>query len=94
MAQHRAARTETAPIASGVDDESLRSLRVWNLGLALLHAIQAVAVLVLATDFAITVTTMLPTGPPGSSPAAPEALLDLRVAWARSSCCWPPSTTP
>ena len=82
MAQHRAARTETAPIAGGVDDDSLRSLRVWNVGLAVLHAIQAMAVLVLATDFAITVTTMLPSGPPGSTPAAPDALLDVRVAWA------------
>ncbi len=82
MAQHRAARTEPAPTASGVDDDALRTLRAWNLALAVLHAAQAVAVLVLATDFAITVTTMLPTGPPGSTPAAPEALLDVRVGWA------------
>ena len=82
MTQHRAARTEDQPAASGVDDAALRSLRGWNLGLAVLHAAQAVAVLLLATDFAITVTTMLPTGPPGSAPAAPEALLDVRVSWA------------
>ena len=81
MAQHRAAYTDEAT-ASGVDDSSLRSLRGWNLGLAVLHAVQAVAVLVLASDFAITVTTMLPTGPPGSTPAAPEALVDVRVGWA------------
>ncbi|VXC58654.1 heliorhodopsin HeR [Nocardioides sp. AX2bis] len=81
MAQHRAATTDE-PTASGVDDSSLRSLRGWNLGLAVLHALQAVAVLVLATDFAITVTAMLPTGPPGSTPAAPEAVLDVRVGWA------------
>ena len=72
----RAAR-ETA---AGVDEGALRSLRRWNLALAVLHLAQAVAVLVLATDFAVTVTRSLPTGPPGTPPTAPEALLDLPVA--------------
>lgn len=40
--------------ATGVDDRSLRSLRSWNLALTLLHLGQAVIVLALATDFAIT----------------------------------------
>ena len=62
-----------------MDDKSLRSLRTWNLALTLLHAAQAVAVLALATDFAITVTRSLPTGPPGSTPASPEALFDLPI---------------
>ena len=66
--------------ATGVDERSLRSLRGWNLALTLLHLAQAVAVLVLATDFAVTVTRSLPTGPPGSTPAAPEALFDVPVA--------------
>lgn len=65
--------------APGVDDRALRSLRGWNLGLALLHLAQAVAVVVLATDFAITVTRSLPTGPPGTPTAAPEALFDLPI---------------
>ncbi|WP_107774000.1 heliorhodopsin HeR [Nocardioides sediminis] len=65
--------------ATGVDDTSLRSLRRWNLGLALLHLAQAVVVVVLATDFAVTVTRSLPTGPPGTTPSAPEALFDLPV---------------
>ena len=65
--------------AAGVDDQALRSLRVWNLALTVLHLAQAIAVLVLATDFAITITQSLPTGPPGTPTAAPEALFDLPI---------------
>ena len=74
----------TAPdvTASGVNDGSLRSLRVWNLALTVLHLAQAIAVVVLATDFAITITQTLPTGPPGTPTAAPEALLDLPIGGA------------
>ncbi|QZY30135.1 heliorhodopsin HeR [Nocardioides coralli] len=68
--------------ASGVDHRSLRSLRRWNLGLTVLHAAQAVVVLVLASDFAITVTTSLPTGPPGTPPEAPEAFFDVPIGGA------------
>jgi hypothetical protein len=69
----------TDRIATGVDEVSLHSLRRWNLGLALLHLGQAVAVLVLSTDFAVTVTRSLPEGPPGTPPGQPEALFDLPV---------------
>lgn len=55
------------------------SLRRWNLGLTILHGAQAVAVLVLASDFAITVTSSFPQGPPGSEPPAPEALFDVPI---------------
>jgi len=65
--------------ASGVDEESLKTLRGWNLGLTVLHAAQAVAVLVLAGGFSIAVTGSFPTGPPGSAPAAPEALFDVPI---------------
>ena len=65
--------------APGVDDRALSSLRGWNLALAVLHLAQAVAVVVLATDFAITITQSLPTGPPGSAIASPESVLDLPV---------------
>ncbi|MFP5322502.1 MAG: heliorhodopsin HeR [Acidimicrobiia bacterium] len=68
--------------ASGIDDERLAGLRRWNLGLAALHAAQAVAVVALAEDFAVTVTSSFPTGPPGTAPPAPEALLDVRIGWA------------
>ena len=48
----------------------------------MLHAAQAVVVLVLATDFAITVTSSFPTGPPGTPPEAPAALFDVRIGFA------------
>jgi hypothetical protein len=65
--------------ATGVDEQSLQSLRRWNLGLTVLHLAQAVLILVLATDFSVTVTRSLPAGPPGTPPAAPEDLFDLRI---------------
>jgi hypothetical protein len=65
--------------ATGVDGRTLRSLRGWNLALTLLHLAQAVAVLVLATDFAVTVTRSLPAGPPGTPPGSPEPLVDFPV---------------
>ncbi len=68
--------------APGVDDTALADLRRWNLGLTLLHAVQAVVVLVLASGFAITVTSSFPTGPPGTPGEAPEALFDVRVGTA------------
>ncbi|ANH38263.1 hypothetical protein I601_1832 [Nocardioides dokdonensis FR1436] len=69
-------------VASGVDETSLASLRTWNIGLAVLHGLQAIAVLVLATDFAIGVTSTFPAGPPGSEPPSPEVLFDVRIGWA------------
>jgi hypothetical protein len=71
--------TTTETTATGVDERSLASLRRWNLALTLLHLAQAAAVLVLSTDFAVTVTRSLPTGPPGTPPGAPEALFDLPI---------------
>lgn len=65
--------------APGVDDRALRSLRGWNLALTVLHLAQAIAVVVLASDFAITITQSLPTGPPGSAIASPEAVFDLPI---------------
>ncbi len=67
-------------VAVGVDDRSLRSLRRWNLGLTVLHAAQAVAVLVLGGTFAISVTAAFPQGPPGAAAAAPETLVDVRIS--------------
>ncbi|HSP05113.1 MAG TPA: heliorhodopsin HeR [Acidimicrobiales bacterium] len=64
---------------TGMTDERLADLRRWNLGLTVLHVAQAVAVLVLASDFAITVTSSFPTGPPGAAPPAPEALFDIPI---------------
>ena len=64
---------------TGMTDERLADLRRWNLGLTVLHVVQAIAVLVLASDFAITVTSSFPTGPPGTAPPAPDALFDIPI---------------
>lgn len=69
-------------VASGITERRLDRLRRWNLGLAVLHAAQAVLVVLLAKDFAIAITAQYPTGPPGSVATAPEALLDVRIGWA------------
>jgi hypothetical protein len=68
-----------AAIASGVTTERLANLRRWNLGPAVLHALQAIVVLVVASDFAITITSTFPEGPPGSAPPAPDGLFDIRI---------------
>ena len=70
---------EVAGTDTGMTDERLADLRRWNLGLTVLHIGQAIAVLVLASDFAITVTSSFPTGPPGTAPPAPDALFDIPI---------------
>ncbi len=67
------------PVAAGVDIPALARLRRWNLALTLLHLVQAVALLALATDFAITVTSAYPEGPPGTRIPDAEPLVDVRV---------------
>ncbi|MEP7112054.1 MAG: heliorhodopsin HeR [Ilumatobacteraceae bacterium] len=66
-------------ITSGVRHEHLTDLRRWNLGLTVLHAAQAVVILVLASDFAITVTSTFPQGPPGTALTTPEGLFDVPI---------------
>jgi hypothetical protein len=66
-------------IATGVTDERLANLRTWNIGLTVLHAVQVVVVLALASDFAITVTSSFPQGPPGTDMPAPEPLFDVWI---------------
>ena len=70
-------RSGSAPVATGVDDGRLTSLRRWNLALTVLHVAQALAVLLLASGFAIPVTSSFPAGPPGTAVPAPEALVDV-----------------
>jgi hypothetical protein len=68
--------------ATGITMERLRGLRVWNLGLSALHLAQAVLIIILAGDFAISVTSTFPAGPPGTPAPAPEALFDVPIGWA------------
>lgn len=70
------------PSATGVTSERLRGLRLWNLGLTILHLSQAVAIVLLAGDFAISVTSTFPAGPPGTPQPAPSTLIDIPIGWA------------
>ena len=55
-------------------------LRRYNLGVGVLHAVQAVAVLALANEFTLPVIGTFMTGPPGVEPVL-EPLFELSVAW-------------
>jgi hypothetical protein len=72
------ARSKTHPITA----ERFKNLRTWNLGLTLLHGIQAVLIFVLASDFAIGVTAAFPEGPPGTRIPAADVLFDVRIGLA------------
>lgn len=71
-----------APTGPAITRERLRNLAHWNAGLAVVHGLQAVAVLLLAGDFAVTVTSTFPVGPPGSAGPPPSSLVDVRVGLA------------
>ncbi len=64
-----------------LDDAQASRLRRDNLVMAVLHAVQGVAVVVLATDFTLPVTSSFLAGPPGSGVAQPETVWDLNLAW-------------
>jgi len=74
-----ASTSSTVTTATGVTPERLANLRVWNLGLTGLHAIQAVLILILSGSFAIAITANFPEGPPGTRLGTPETLFDVRV---------------
>ena len=80
--EHPLSTTTASTTATGLDTSTLRGLRRWNLGLTVLHAAQAVAVLLLASDFAIDVTASYPAGPPGTDVPAAEPLLSVRIGLA------------
>ncbi|MDP3968770.1 MAG: heliorhodopsin HeR [Nocardioides sp.] len=63
--------TTTIPVARQ------RGLRRFNLVAAALHVVQAVVVVVLATDFALPVAASYLAGPPGTDPQAATVLFDL-----------------
>ena len=71
--------TTVQPEATGVTPERLANLRSWNIGLTVLHGLQAVLIIVMASDFAISITSTFPQGPPGTRLDTPEALFDLPI---------------
>ncbi len=71
--------TTVQPEATGVTPERLANLRSWNIGLTVLHGLQAVLIIVMASDFAISITSTFPQGPPGTRLDTPEKLFDLPI---------------
>jgi hypothetical protein len=67
--------------ATPIADATARKLRRYNGVMGALHALQAIAVLALATAFALPVTGSFLEGPPGTTPGDPEVLFELRTAW-------------
>ena len=57
----------------------MESLRKWNIGLTILHGVQALLIFVMAGDFAITITSNFPVGPPGTRLEMPQSFFDLAV---------------
>jgi hypothetical protein len=70
----------TNPHPVEISDRRAASLRRWNLGLGFVHAVQALAVVLLATAFALPVTATFIQGPPGTAAAAPTTLFEVSVA--------------
>ena len=72
-------RTRSGTDAVRPHDERFRRLRIWNLALTAVHLGQALAILLLAGDFGVSVTSTFPDGPPGTPTAQPEQLFDVRI---------------
>jgi hypothetical protein len=66
--------------ASVLPEGRASSLRRWNVGIGSLHAAQGIAVLALATAFALPVTGSWLSGPPGTPAGAPSTLFEVSVA--------------
>ncbi len=60
--------------------ESMVTLRRWNVGVGVAHLVQAVAIVVLANDFAIPVVADVQTGPPGTPLSVETTFFDLRFS--------------
>jgi Heliorhodopsin len=74
------AQSEVGPSVQ-VPESRFTRLRRYNVLMAVLHAAQGIAVVVLATAFVIPVTASFVSGPPGSPPSDPVTLFDVSIAW-------------
>jgi hypothetical protein len=77
--------TNTTPTAAPRDltpgvEHRLSRLRVWNLGVGLVLAVQAVALAFLTNDFSLPVTATFMDGPPGTEPGL-RTLFDVPLGW-------------
>ncbi len=64
-----------------VTDATFSRLKTYNWIMGTLHAVQGAAVVALATDFTLPVTSSFIEGPPGTPPASQSTLFDLSIAW-------------
>ncbi|MFM8303556.1 MAG: heliorhodopsin HeR [Actinomycetota bacterium] len=62
------------------DVTRLANLRSWNVGVGVVHLLQAVAILVLSNGFALPVVAGVQTGPPGTPITVEKTFFDLRFA--------------
>ena len=68
-----------------VSGRAFTRLRQYNIGMGLLHLVQGILVIALATDFSLPVTATYLLGPPGSNQTEQIVLLDVSVAWGVAS---------
>jgi hypothetical protein len=68
--------TDSTPDAT---PSKLARLWRWNIGLTVLHAVQAALILALSSDFAITITSTFPEGPPGTRRPNADSFFDLPI---------------
>jgi hypothetical protein len=64
--------------ASATEVTAYRSLRIWNVSLAVLHATQAIVILALSNSFTLPVTISFLKGPPGTA-ASTNNVYNLRI---------------
>jgi len=68
-----------------VNAQEFMRLRRYNFGMGLLHFVQGILVVVLATDFSLPITASFLLGPPGSSQTEQVVLFDVSIAWGVAS---------
>ncbi|AKG52714.1 hypothetical protein DGWBC_0021 [Dehalogenimonas sp. WBC-2] len=67
-------------IADLYSEARIKSLRVWNIVVGLILAVQAVAIAVLTNDFSLPVTATFISGPPGTPPEL-HTLFSIATGW-------------
>lgn len=68
-----------APTAVTISGPRITSLRRWNIGMGAIHAVQAVAIVLLSTSFLLPVTATFMEGPPGTPAGAPTTLFEVSI---------------
>ncbi len=61
-------------------ERRLNRLRIWNIAVGLILAVQAVLIAVLTNDFSLPVTATFMTGPPGTAPEL-HNLFNIAIGW-------------